>query len=100
MAIASTAASTATTSNASTKTRRTTRTRRFFSAGRRLAPVQTRALLHGPASLLCQGGVRFQCVEDDANEESLQTANRFAPAFPLSAFALEVGARAGVVARL
>jgi hypothetical protein len=50
--------------------------------------------------LLCQGGVRFECVEDDACELSFEAADRFAAAFAFGLFALEVGARGGVVARL
>src|SRR6266542_1582213 len=53
-----------------------------------------------PALLLCQGGARFQCVEDDADELSLETADRFAAALPFCLFALEVGERRGVIARL
>src|SRR5213595_81538 len=54
----------------------------------------------GPALLLCQGGTRFQCVEDDADELSLEAADRFAAALPFCLFALEVGGRRGVIARL
>jgi hypothetical protein len=50
--------------------------------------------------LLCQGGVRFQGVEDGAGEESFEAADRFAFAFAFGLFAFEVGAGGGVVARL
>jgi hypothetical protein len=50
--------------------------------------------------LLCQGGARFQCVEDDADEEAFEAADRFAAALAFGAFALEVSACAGVDARL
>jgi hypothetical protein len=50
--------------------------------------------------LLCQGGARFQCVEDDADEESFEAADRFTAALAFALFAFEVGARCGVVARL
>src|SRR5262249_17556932 len=53
-----------------------------------------------PALLLCQGGARFQCVEDDADEESFVAAECFAAALAFAAFAFEVGARVGVVAGL
>ena len=53
-----------------------------------------------PALLLCQGGVRFECVEDDACELSFEAADRFAAAFAFPAFALEVSARGGVATRL
>jgi hypothetical protein len=43
---------------------------------------------------------RFQRVEDDARELSFEAADRFAAALALRLFALEVGARGGVVARL
>ncbi len=56
--------------------------------------------LHARVLLLCQGGARFECVEDDADEESFEAADRFAAAFPLCLFAFEVGARVGVVTRL
>jgi len=54
----------------------------------------------GPALLLCQGGARFECVEDDADELSFEAADGFAAAFAFGAFAFEVGAGTGVVARL
>ena len=50
--------------------------------------------------LLCQGGARFQCVEDDADEESFEAADRFAAAFAFGLFAFEVGACWRVVAGL
>jgi hypothetical protein len=50
--------------------------------------------------LLCQGGARFQRVEDDASEQPFEAADRFAPAPAFGAFAFEVGARAGVDACL
>ena len=50
--------------------------------------------------LLCQGGARFECVEDGADEESFEAADRFAAALAFALFAFEVGARGGVVARL
>jgi hypothetical protein len=50
--------------------------------------------------LLCQGGARFECVEDGAGEESFEAADRFAACFPFGLFAFEVGAGAGVVAGL
>ncbi len=52
------------------------------------------------ALLVCQGGARFQCVEDDADEESFEAADRFAAALAFGLFAFEVGARGGVLARL
>jgi hypothetical protein len=54
---------------------------------------RARGSSHGPALLLCQGGVRFQRVEDDACELSFEAADRLAAALPLGLFALEVGAR-------
>src|SRR5215218_4346859 len=53
----------------------------------------------GPA-LLCQGCLGLECVEDDADEQSFEAADRFAAAFAFGAFASEVGAGAGVGARL
>ena len=50
--------------------------------------------------LLCQGGVRFQGLEDDAHEEAFEAADCFAPAFAFAAFAFEVGARSGMDACL
>jgi hypothetical protein len=50
--------------------------------------------------LLCQGGARFQRVEDDTDEESFEAAECFAAALAFAAFALEVVARRCVVARL
>jgi hypothetical protein len=50
--------------------------------------------------LLCQGGARFQCVEDDAGEQSFEAADRFAAALAFASFALEVGTRSWVLARL
>src|SRR5207247_2150117 len=55
---------------------------------------------HAPVLLLCQGGTRFECVEDDADELAFEAADRFAAALPFCLFALEVGAGRGVVARL
>src|SRR5438270_8431470 len=46
----------------------------------------------GPALLQCQGGTRFQCVEDDACELAFEAAERFASALPLALLALEVSA--------
>jgi hypothetical protein len=54
----------------------------------------------GPVLLLCQGGARFQRVEDDTREGSFQAADRFASALTLGLFAFEVRTCAGVVARL
>src|SRR6266540_7311909 len=54
----------------------------------------------GPVLLLCQGGTRFECVEDDADELAFEAADRFAAALPFCLFALEVGTRGGVIARL
>jgi hypothetical protein len=56
--------------------------------------------LPGPALLLCQGGARFERVEDDAYELSFEAADRFAAALALGLFALEVGARGRMHARL
>src|SRR2546425_11163656 len=53
-----------------------------------------------PVLLLCQGGARFQGVEDDADELSLEAADRFAAAFAFCLFAFQVRARCRVVARL
>jgi hypothetical protein len=39
-------------------------------------------------------------AEDDAGEVAFEAAERFAAAFAFGAFAFEVGARVGVVARL
>src|SRR3954464_6860330 len=50
--------------------------------------------------LLCQGGARFECSEDDADEEAFEAADGFAPAFAFGAFAFEVGACAGMDACL
>ena len=52
------------------------------------------------ALLLCQGGARFQGVEDDADEESFEAADGFSAAFALGSFAFEVVAGGGVVAGL
>jgi hypothetical protein len=56
--------------------------------------------LVGRALLLCQGGARLQRVEHDADEESFQAADRFAATLAFGSLPLEVGAGAGVVARL
>jgi hypothetical protein len=61
-----------------------------------IQPFETAA----PALLLCQGGARFQRVEDDADEESFEAADGFAAAFSFGLFAFEVGAGVGVVAGL
>ena len=50
--------------------------------------------------LLCQGRVRFERVEDDADEGSFEAADRFASAFAFGLFAFEIGAGWRVVARL
>ena len=50
--------------------------------------------------LLCQGGARFECVEDDACELAFEAADRFAAAFAFGLLALEVGASRGMDARL
>jgi hypothetical protein len=50
--------------------------------------------------LLCQGGARFECVEDDADEQSFQAAECLAAALALAAFAFEVIACRRVVAGL
>ena len=50
--------------------------------------------------LLCQGGARFECVEDGAGEESFEAADRFAACFAFGLFAFEVSAGFWVVARL
>jgi hypothetical protein len=50
--------------------------------------------------LLCQGGGRFECVEDDAGEESFEAADRFAACLALGLFAFEVVACRRVVADL
>ena len=42
--------------------------------------------------LLCQGGARFQRVEDGAGELSFEAADRFAFALAFGLFAFEVGA--------
>src|SRR5688500_16891510 len=54
----------------------------------------------GPALLLCQGGARFEGVEDDAGELALQAADGFAAALAFGLFAFEVGAGGWVDARL
>ena len=54
----------------------------------------------GPALLLCQGGARFGCVEDDACELSFEAADRFASAFAFGLFAFQVCACVRVVAGL
>src|SRR5437588_10850501 len=54
----------------------------------------------GPALLQCQGGTRFQCVEDDACELAFEAAECFASALPLALLALEVSASGWVDARL
>ena len=48
----------------------------------------------------CQGRTRFECVVDDAGEESFEAAECFAAAFPFGTFAFEVRAGWFVVARL
>src|SRR5206468_9310657 len=48
------------------------------------------------ALLLCQGGARFQRVEDDAGELAFEAAECFAAALDLGLFAFEVGARGRV----
>src|SRR4051812_15305363 len=53
-----------------------------------------------PVLLLCQGWARFECVEDDADKQSFEAADRFSFAFAFGLFAFEVGACAGVVAGL
>ena len=50
--------------------------------------------------LLCQGGARFQGVEDDACELSFEAAECFASALPLALLALEVSASGWLDARL
>ena len=50
--------------------------------------------------LLCQGGARFERVEDDADEQSFEAADGFAAALAFGAFAFEVGASGGVGASL
>ena len=50
--------------------------------------------------LLCQGGTRFEGVEDDACELSFEAADRFAAALAFCLLALEIGARGRVVAGL
>jgi hypothetical protein len=50
--------------------------------------------------LLCQGGSRFQRVEDGARELSFEAAECFASTFPFGLFALEVGATGRVDTRL
>jgi hypothetical protein len=42
--------------------------------------------------LLCQGGARFQCVEDGAGEQAFEAADSFAFALAFGLFAFEVGA--------
>jgi hypothetical protein len=56
--------------------------------------------LIAPALLLCQGGARLEDVEDDADEESFEAADRFAAAFAFGLLALEVGTRTWVVTGL
>ena len=53
-----------------------------------------------PALLLCQGGARFECVEDDACELAFEAADCFAAALAFCLLALEVGASGRVVTRL
>ena len=50
--------------------------------------------------LLCQGGDRFEGVEDGAGELSFEAADGFAAALSLSLFALQVGARGRMHTRL
>ena len=50
--------------------------------------------------LLCQCGLGFEGVEDDADEESFEAADGFASAFAFGAFAFEVVACRRVVAGL
>src|SRR5262245_52556901 len=50
--------------------------------------------------LLCQGGARFECVEDDSCELAFEAADRFPAAFAFGAFAFEVRAGGWVVAGL
>ena len=50
--------------------------------------------------LLCQGWARFQRVEDDADEESFEAAERFSFALAFAAFAFQVFAGGCVVAGL
>ena len=50
--------------------------------------------------LLCQVGARFECVEDDADEQSFEAAQRFTAAFAFGFLAVEVGAGVGVAAGL
>ena len=42
--------------------------------------------------LLCQGGARFEGVEDDAGELAFEAADRFAAALAFALLAFEVGA--------
>ena len=49
---------------------------------------------------LCQGRVRFQSLEDGADEESFEAAEGFAAALALGLLALEVGAGGWVDAAL
>ena len=50
--------------------------------------------------LLCQGGARFEGVEDGSCVESFEAADRFAFALAFGLFAFEVGPCSGVVAGL
>jgi hypothetical protein len=50
--------------------------------------------------LLCQGGARFQRIEDGAGEESFEAADRLAACLAFCLFAFEVGACGEVITRL
>ena len=61
----------------------------------------TRLCRGGPTTChLCQGWARFECVEDDADEQWFEAADGFASVLAFGAFAFEVGAGGGVVAGL
>src|SRR4029453_11393091 len=72
------------------------------SSNPRTFPPSLRAAARsvGRALLLCQGGTRLECVEDDAGEQAFEAADRFAAALPFASFAFEVGARRFVHAGL
>jgi hypothetical protein len=61
----------------------------------------TRLCRGGPTTChLCQGGARFECVEDDASELAFEAADGFASGLAFAAFAFEIRAGGWVVARL
>src|SRR5262245_26617487 len=72
------------------------RTRVIYSKIEYVHPTRSAA----PVLLLCQGRARFERVEDDADEQPFQGAERFAAALALGLLAFQVRACVGVVAGL